>query len=77
MERDSSCTRVRKVSEFVQPPAGTYSGTWGGYTVRWEVDGIRYEAESTIGIRTPCAHCQVFVDDRGEVTVKATPNLTG
>jgi len=40
-------------------PDGTYKGIWGGYNVKFDVNGIQYEAKTHIGIRTMRAECIV------------------
>jgi hypothetical protein len=51
------------------PPEGEYNGFWGGYRVRFDVDGSEYECKMRDGIRTPAARCTVRVKN-GSITAK-------
>ena len=52
-----------KLVEETWPPCGTYSGTWGGYRVRFNALGHWYDAATHIRIRTPSAPCRVTVTE--------------
>lgn len=55
---------IRRVEDLTAAiPDGEYRGTWGGYVVRFKVDGKQYEAASSVGIRTQNAPCIVSVRD--------------
>ena len=62
-------TQLRRISELDPLPDGQYDGRWGGYHVTFVVDGIEYEAQTNIGIRTPNAPCVVTVSG-GKMTVE-------
>lgn len=66
----TTATNVRRVDPNIVIPDGVYDGIWGGYRVRFYVDGVKYEANTSDGIRTPCAECTVTVKD-GLITVEA------
>jgi FAD synthase len=57
----SCIRRVENLAAVI--PDGEYKGTWGGYVVRFKVDGKQYEAASSVGIRTQNAPCIVSVRD--------------
>jgi hypothetical protein len=59
---------VQKISSDTIPD-GRYTGTWGGYRVRFNAHGRHYEGDSDIGIRTPSAPCVVIVNG-GKVLVR-------
>lgn len=52
------------------PPDGTYAGTWSGYEVAFSADGLRYKADTQVGIRGMDVPCEVTVIN-GEITIQA------
>ena len=62
-------TMLRRVEEIERLPDGVYDGVWGGYVVRFSVDGIDYEAQTKDGIRTPRAECKITSKD-GNLSVE-------
>lgn len=62
-------TMLRRVEEIDRLPDGVYDGVWGGYVVRFAIDGIDYEAQTKDGIRTPRAECKITITD-GNLSVE-------
>ena len=60
-------TPILSITEVSTPnlPQGEYKGTWGGYNVRFEHEGRKFEAKTSVGIRTPNTSCIVMINDRG------------
>ncbi len=56
----SKVVTCRKIIER-RPPKGVYSGTWGGYVVKFTAKGSHYEVNVDTGIRTPNAPCKITV----------------
>jgi hypothetical protein len=54
---------IRRMENVDHVPDGTYEGVWGGYRVTFEVEGVKHEAETLDGIRTPRASCTVTSKD--------------
>ena len=65
---ETAATELRQVASPTSLPDGIYDGVWGGYIVRFSVDGVEYEARTEIGIRTLRAPCRVSVM-QGIITV--------
>jgi hypothetical protein len=62
-------TQLRRVEALDLLPDGVYDGVWGGYVVRFTVDGIDYEAHTSEGIRTPRAKCKITITN-GKLSVE-------
>lgn len=45
--------------------SGDYEGVWGGYVVRFQAEGLIYEGQTNIGIRTMAAPCIVTITEKG------------
>ena len=64
---------LRRVEDIERLPDGVYDGVWGGYVVRFSVDGIDYEAQTKDGIRNPWCHCKITSKD-GNLSVEIDPD---
>lgn len=60
---------LRRIEEIKRLPDGVYDGIWGGYVVRFVVNGVDYEAQTRDGIKTPRAACKV-TSKNGKLTVE-------
>jgi hypothetical protein len=69
-EMATTATGLRRTEDVERLPDGIYDGIWGGYVVRFSVNGSEYEAKTGVGIRTPCAPCKVTSKD-GKLTVES------
>jgi hypothetical protein len=68
MMSETTANNLRRDDPVPTLPDGEYRGTWGGYVVHFTVDGQRYAADTTTGIRTHMAPCRVIVSG-GKITV--------
>ena len=53
-------------------PDGVYEGTWGGHEVKVSIEGIEYNIETDIGVRTFGMPCVVRIK-AGEITIDTPP----
>jgi hypothetical protein len=68
----SDCHFIKRITHE-KIPEGRYPGKWGGYKVRFSVNGVVYEADTDDEIHSLSAYCTVvvaMVNDRQVVTVE-------